>query len=352
MTPVQSWPARFIIATMLSTSPGLRAFLSGCLITGFASTSACFKGDSGLDEIGAEESTSETGDGDGDCTIGALACVCGPENYCDAGLTCDAGTCIEPPCGNGELDEGEECDDGNVVDTDACRNDCVLPICGDMIVDEGEDCDDGNNDDTDACTDLCVAAACGDGIIQIDEGCDDGNTNNFDECGNDCNSASCGDGTINGTDECDDGNDVNTDQCTNACELPICGDGILSQNEDCDDGNQANNDWCTNECVPPSCGGLLFDPGNGIVGCWYTAPVVDRSCTEVCANRGGFNGQASQHTGNAVGKMFYPNKVDRGNWMTIECSSVDNNSNWGANGQPPDPAWSHTACHVNCACNQ
>ncbi len=37
------------------------------------------------------------------------------------------------PCGNGQLDEGEECDDGNTVNEDACRNDCQFNRCGDGV---------------------------------------------------------------------------------------------------------------------------------------------------------------------------------------------------------------------------
>ncbi|MBN2094648.1 MAG: VWA domain-containing protein [Candidatus Aenigmarchaeota archaeon] len=41
---------------------------------------------------------------------------------------CVPGT--EPVCGNGILEQGEECDDGNDVNDDECRNDCTLPgIC-------------------------------------------------------------------------------------------------------------------------------------------------------------------------------------------------------------------------------
>src|SRR6185295_12236503 len=36
---------------------------------------------------------------------------------------------------------GEDCDDGNTVDTDGCHNDCTLPQCGDGIVDPNETCD-------------------------------------------------------------------------------------------------------------------------------------------------------------------------------------------------------------------
>ncbi len=33
-------------------------------------------------------------------------------------------------CGNGVIDQGEQCDDGNNIDTDACKNNCTLPsVC-------------------------------------------------------------------------------------------------------------------------------------------------------------------------------------------------------------------------------
>ena len=75
------------------------------------------------------------------------------------------------------------------------------------------------------------------------------------------------------------------------------------------------------------------------------------NCNQVCANRGGFNVAASRHTGNQVGRHFWPRKNNGNNWVAIECSSTDNNTNWGANGSNPSGTWSHSACHVNCACN-
>jgi cysteine-rich repeat protein len=35
-------------------------------------------------------------------------------------------TCPAPVCGNGIKETGEQCDDGNQIDTDACRNNCTL----------------------------------------------------------------------------------------------------------------------------------------------------------------------------------------------------------------------------------
>lgn len=83
----------------------------------------------------------------------------------------------------------EECDNGVVnsdIEPGACRSDCTLPFCGDGVIDPGEECDDGNFDDRDECSTLCAAPRCGDGIVQGFEECDDGNLIDDDFCANDC----------------------------------------------------------------------------------------------------------------------------------------------------------------------
>ena len=35
-------------------------------------------------------------------------------------------TCVEPFCGDGAVDDGEECDDGNQRDGDGCDADCFV----------------------------------------------------------------------------------------------------------------------------------------------------------------------------------------------------------------------------------
>jgi len=94
-----------------------------------------------------------------------------------------------------------------------------------------------------------------------------------------------------------------------------------------------------------ACGGWEWNDA-----CWYTAPNTGMTCTQVCADHCGFDAAGSTHVGNQVGQHFWPNKANGGNWVHTECSSTDNNTNWGANGGVPDPNWSHNACHVNCAC--
>jgi cysteine-rich repeat protein len=65
--------------------------------------------------------------------------------------------CAQPPvCGNGTIESGEECDDGNTEDADGCQADCQLPVCGDGIVDPDEQCDDGNTSNDDGCEDDCT----------------------------------------------------------------------------------------------------------------------------------------------------------------------------------------------------
>ncbi|HVV86554.1 MAG TPA: DUF4215 domain-containing protein [Kofleriaceae bacterium] len=67
-----------------------------------------------------------------------------------------------PRCGNGNIDPGEECDDGNDVDNDACTNTCqVTDGCGDGNLDPGEQCDDDNIVSGDGCSANC----------QVDIGC-------------------------------------------------------------------------------------------------------------------------------------------------------------------------------------
>lgn len=191
----------------------------------------------------------------------------------------------EPFCGDGHVDEGEECDDGDQDETDGCSSSCTQSRCGDGIirvdlywgVDGYEECDDGNTDETDGCLSTCQFAQCGDGIVRegtdengnVYEECDDGNENQYDAC-HQCRRTKCGDGILRqGTDEngdlyeaCDDGNTDETDGCSTTCTLSYCGDGVrrLDRQPDergyevCDDGNTDETDGCLSTCKLARCG--------------------------------------------------------------------------------------------------
>ena len=75
----------------------------------------------------------------------------------------------EPVCGNGTVESGEQCDDGNTVSGDGCSSTCqnesTTPYCGDGIVNGNEQCDDGNNVNGDGCSADCqlpLSSVCND----------------------------------------------------------------------------------------------------------------------------------------------------------------------------------------------
>ncbi len=123
---------------------------------------------------------------------------CVHNTYADSECSEDC-TLPEDSCGNGELDEGEECDNGDEnsdTASDACRSDCTLPFCGDdqedfkgvdgeFRTEDDEECDLGeeNSDDLGSnCTTECKVRSCGNGRLELGEECDDGNTTNDDGC--------------------------------------------------------------------------------------------------------------------------------------------------------------------------
>lgn len=124
-------------------------------------------------------------------------------------------------CSDGET---EPCECPNGAGTSSCEDgmwgtcECPPPVCGDTFLDDGEECDDGNDDETDACI-ACVAATCGDGYVQDGvEQCDDGNDDPFDHCYADCTPNICGDTIVNAlVEQCDDGNDAYSDGCNPNC---------------------------------------------------------------------------------------------------------------------------------------
>ena len=68
--------------------------------------------------------------------------------------------CVDPAasfCGDSMVDAGEECDDGNTVNGDACSNLCQISDgCGDGNIDAGEACDDNNVTAGDGCSATCM----------------------------------------------------------------------------------------------------------------------------------------------------------------------------------------------------
>ena len=74
-------------------------------------------------------------------------------------------------CGNGMVDAGEGCDDGNAIDGDGCETTCTPTGCGNTIVAGGEQCDDGNLLNGDCCSAACQFEAGGSPCQSDENGC-------------------------------------------------------------------------------------------------------------------------------------------------------------------------------------
>ncbi len=82
-----------------------------------------------------------------------------------------------------ECGDGRICPGGSVCTPRGCS---LLGLCGDGIIDDGEQCDDGNRTSADGCSSTCVSEACNNGTIDQGEACDDGNALSHDGCSSGC----------------------------------------------------------------------------------------------------------------------------------------------------------------------
>ena len=223
----------------------------------------------------------------------------------------------EPECGNGILENGEECDDGNNASGDGCDSNCKTEECckdGDCPGDSYSDKYCYNDDVHKNLTDnFCKNGECLFNISKTfvkdcgsnycdnwgsyycegknrtrqrtcyDKGCSSGecfNNSNIEkqseECVYDCVNGECieeeycGDEIVNGDEECEFDYQCNnpclfsfcfsttTEKCVNCkCEevqKPYCGDGVVNQFwEQCDNGNLINGDGCDKYCKTEGC---------------------------------------------------------------------------------------------------
>jgi cysteine-rich repeat protein len=206
-----------------------------------------------------------------------------PGDGCDQ--SCHYGPERFAKCGNGLIDGGEQCDDGNRTSGDGCTSQCCIeenwntrcpggrPVngrvccaahppcsCGNGMVEAGEACDDGNLSDDDGCGKYCQLeprGTCPNGVVDEYEQCDDGNSTPLDGCDVRCRKEICeyfivcGNGKVDPGEQCDDGiNDGRYGGCTPQCTYgPLCGDGIVQPDyEECDSAGDISELPCTPRC--------------------------------------------------------------------------------------------------------
>ncbi|MCS6900129.1 MAG: hypothetical protein RMJ98_11000 [Myxococcales bacterium] len=126
-------------------------------------------------------------DQDKGATPAKTLCTPRKTTFCRCPVTGESGwqTCL--PDGSG-FEECLPCDGSNLTNSRGSGGTSPSQAeCGNGEVEPGEQCDDGNLDDDDACLSNCRKAKCGDGIVQVDvEECDDANSNEEDGCTSDC----------------------------------------------------------------------------------------------------------------------------------------------------------------------
>ncbi len=190
--------------------------------------------------------------------------LCGGQSECRAlSQVCRDGVCMERTtsgCGDGFVEPGELCDDGDLAVGDGCDDTCSVEAgwtctgapsscsteCGDGVIAGIEECDDDDIDGGDGCSAMCLVEL-GFSCTGMPSACTPG----------------CGDSVVVGNEECDDGGNSAGDGCSPSCTeergynctgspstcSTQCGDGVIAGSETCDDGDPDDGDGCSAVCA-------------------------------------------------------------------------------------------------------
>jgi cysteine-rich repeat protein len=246
------------------TSRGFTGGTLRCSRTCDIDDTACFDASCGN---GAREPTEDCDGAD----LGGRTCT--TYGFFGGTLSCNAATCTPNltlcnNCGNGRVDGIEQCDGAELGGASCASRGFTMGTLR---------CDARCGFDTSGCS----TARCGNGMLESGEACDDGNPNNGDGCtgcmidtGYACTGAPstcsprCGDGMIVGAEQCDGSNlagqtcatrgfpgggtlgcDATTCRfVTTSCSATTCGNGSIQTGEECDDSNTLANDGCSSSC--------------------------------------------------------------------------------------------------------
>ena len=234
------------------------------------------------------------------CAVIALSLMgCGDESD----VTSASGN--EAKCGNGVVEGSESCDEGNSEGLDGCSADCAEIEEGYRCPEAGKACEKIDKPGPEP-----EKAECGNGKVETGEACDDGNKDSGDGCSSDCTTVepgwvcvpdkacskdtACGDGHLDDGEACDDGNRASEDGCDancaaiengyrcpiagQACASEKCGDNVRNGDEVCDNGllNVDYGWWHPEWGVPqlPDLGGIFESNVNCLTDCEPLEPLI------------------------------------------------------------------------------
>ncbi len=234
-------------------------------------------------------------------------------------------------CGNGTIDPGEDCEQGDLGGQDCgtqgfddgtlfCNLDCSF----DTALCSSDSCGDDAVDGTDVCdgSDLAGATCASQGFqpggtLTCNVNCDGYITT-------DCTPLTCGDGDVDAGELCD-GAALNNQTCvtrgfasgtlacgatcqvfdTSGCVPSVCGNNTVETGEGCDDGNTVDGDGCEGDCQLPG--------GPVVTVCQTLAPLPGGETCQVTA------GSASKLI---TGDILTPGEVFKGGQVLIDAAGV------------------------------
>jgi cysteine-rich repeat protein len=146
---------------------------------------------------------------------------------------------------------------------------------GDGVVTAGLPCGNG---DVCGSQGLCLDT-CGNGNVDSGEACDDGNTTLGDGCRPNCTTENCGDGSLDPREQCD-GDPGCSAECRRQCELDAdCPGHTSCVRQRCDDGLCATNPSCNGDACSEPVTGLAPDAvTSAIVQCAFDRSLGGSAC--------------------------------------------------------------------------